>query len=61
MLRLSIKCPNHPRYNPERDGEAAIRGACRICTALFQLWKQARVITRDAWEASHTESEEDLV
>jgi len=44
MLRLKInlrvrrsvrvKCPRHPRYNPEREGAGAIRGGCRYCLAM---------------------------
>ena len=44
MLRLKInlrvrrsvrvKCPRHPRYNPERDGAGAIRRGCRYCVAI---------------------------
>ena len=43
MLRLKInlrvrrsvrvKCPRHPRYNPEREGAGAIRGGYRYCLA----------------------------
>ena len=48
MLRLKInlrvrrsvrvKCPRHPRYNPERDGAGAIRGGCRYCVAIYELY-----------------------
>jgi hypothetical protein len=41
MLKLAVKCPKHPRYNPAKDGEGAIRGSCRICLALFTLWRDA--------------------
>ena len=47
MLRLKInlrvrrsvrvKCPRHPRYNPEREGAGAIRGECRYCLAMYDL------------------------
>ena len=46
MLRLKInlrvrrsvrvKCPRHPRYNPEREGAGAIRGGCRYCLAMYE-------------------------
>jgi hypothetical protein len=32
------KCPRHPRYNPERDGAGAIRGGCRYCVAIYELY-----------------------
>lgn len=28
------KCSRHPRYNPEKDGRAGIRGACWCCFPL---------------------------
>src|SRR5215469_8546979 len=44
MLRLKInlrvrrsvrvKCPRHPRYNPER----AIHGGCHYCVAIYELY-----------------------
>ena len=47
MLRLKInlrvrrsvrvKCPRHPR-NPEREGAGAIRGGCRYCQAMYDLY-----------------------
>jgi hypothetical protein len=47
MLRLKIirvrrsvrvKCPRHPRYNPERDVAGAIRGGCLHCVAICELY-----------------------
>ena len=48
MLRLKInlrvrrsvrvKCPLHPRYSPEREGVGAIRGGCRYCLAIYELY-----------------------
>src|SRR5262249_55155089 len=48
MLRLKInlrvrrsvrvKCPRHSRYNPERDGAGAIRGGCRYCQSIYELY-----------------------
>ena len=26
--RVKAKCCRHPRYNPEKDGRAGIRGGC---------------------------------
>ena len=44
--RVKGKCERHPRYNPEKDGRAGIRGACSCCFSLCDLY-QARV-TLDA-------------
>ena len=40
--RVKGKCSRHPRYNPEKDGRAGIRGACSCCFSLYDL-HQARV------------------
>ena len=40
--RVKAKCSRHPRYNPEKDGRAGIRGACSSCYSLFDLY-QARL------------------
>jgi hypothetical protein len=40
--RVKGKCSRHPRYNPEKDGRAGIRGACSACFSLYDLY-QARV------------------
>lgn len=40
--RVKGKCNRHPRYNPEEDGRAGIRGACSCCFSLYDLY-QARV------------------
>ena len=40
--RVKGKCNRHPRYNPEKDGRAGIRGACSSCFSLYDLY-QARI------------------
>jgi hypothetical protein len=40
--RVKGKCNRHPRYNPEKDGRAGIRGACSCCFSLYDLYR-ARV------------------
>ena len=30
--RVKAKCCRHPRYNPEKDGRAGIRGGCSTCS-----------------------------
>ena len=56
MLRLKInlrvrrsvrvKCPRHPRYNPEREGAGAIRGGCRYCLAMYDLYAGKLAVER---------------
>ncbi len=46
MLKLSLQCHKHPRYNPVKQGEQAIKGGCELCFALFQLSLQMRRVTR---------------
>lgn len=40
--RVKAKCSRHPRYNPEKDGRAGIRGGCSTCFSLYDL-QQARI------------------
>lgn len=35
--RVVAKCSKHPRYNPERDGYAGIKGMCSTCCQLYKL------------------------
>lgn len=58
-LKLKIVCPTHKRYNPE-EGEAAIRGGCKMCRAMFTLYRQALKVMRQEWEQLHTESAEEI-
>ena len=56
MLRLKInlrirrsvrvKCPRHLRYNPEREGAGAIRGGCRYCLAMYDLYAGKLTVER---------------
>ena len=48
--RVKGKCSRHPRYNPEKDDRAGIRGACSCCFSLYDL-HQARI----ALDAAHRE------
>jgi hypothetical protein len=29
--RVTAKCVRHPRYNPEKEGRAGIKGGCSTC------------------------------
>lgn len=35
--RVKGKCERHPRYNPEKDGRAGIKGGCSTCYSLLDL------------------------
>jgi hypothetical protein len=48
--RVKAKCERHPRYNPERDGRAGIKGGCSTCYSLFSLLQ-----ARQALEAAQHE------
>ena len=39
VVRESViaKCERHPRYNPEKDGRAGIKGGCSTCFSLHDL------------------------
>jgi len=38
--------PRHPRYNPEREGAGAIRGGCRYCLAMYELYAGKLAVER---------------
>ena len=40
-LRWKGKCARHPAYDPV-DGEAAIKGACKRCYSLLDIYIQHR-------------------
>ena len=48
--RVKAKCERHPRYNPERDGRAGIKGGCSTCYSLFSLLQ-----ARQALDVAHRE------
>jgi hypothetical protein len=37
--RIKRNCPNHPRYNPEKAGQAGIRGGCAQCTEMWFVYE----------------------
>ena len=43
---VHVKCPRHPRYNPEREGAGAIRGGCRYCLAIYDLYAGELAVER---------------
>ena len=38
--------PAPSRYNPERDGAGAIRGGCRYCVAIYELYAGKLAVER---------------
>jgi hypothetical protein len=41
--RWKGKCPKHPRYDPVKGGEGAIKGTCPTCTLLFRVHEAHRM------------------
>ena len=39
--RWKGRCARHPQYDPH-DGEGGIRGACKRCYALLEIYEQHR-------------------
>lgn len=50
MLKIHLSCPNHKRYDPARDHEAGIKGACKFCSAMFKLYMEALGLIRKVTE-----------
>ena len=40
--RVTAKCVRHPRYNPEKEDRAGIKGGCSTCWNLYDL-QDARI------------------
>jgi hypothetical protein len=56
---MKVKCPKHPRYNPE-DGEGGIVAGCKMCSEMYMLYRHYLGVARKAWTAEHTETEEEI-
>jgi len=37
MLKLTLRCHKHPRFNPVKSGPNAIKGGCDQCFFLYRL------------------------
>jgi hypothetical protein len=51
MLRIGVirwkgHCAKHPRYHPETDGLGGIKGGCRRCEMLLDIFNQHRSLIR---------------
>jgi hypothetical protein len=47
VIALHWKCPKHPRYNPELNGQGGIRGGCLFCHIVFDEWRRWYQIMRE--------------
>jgi hypothetical protein len=36
-IAIGIKCKRHPRFDPERQGEADVKGGCMSCLRLLRI------------------------
>jgi hypothetical protein len=41
-IRFRAKCLRHPKFNPARDGLAAIKGGCPKCHLLLEIFETHR-------------------
>jgi hypothetical protein len=45
-VRWKGRCAKHPRYDPETDGLGGIRGGCRRCEMLLEIWQHHSQMVR---------------
>lgn len=45
-VRWKGRCSRHPRYDPETDGLGGIRGGCRRCEMLLEIWSSHATLVR---------------
>jgi hypothetical protein len=45
-VRWKGRCSKHPRYNPELDGLGGIRGGCRRCEMLLEIYTHHTSLVR---------------
>jgi hypothetical protein len=48
--RVKAKCSRHPRYNPEKEAIAGIRGGCCACWDIYHLPQSRVALDRAARE-----------
>jgi hypothetical protein len=46
VVRWKGRCSKHPRYNPEMDGLGGIRGGCRRCEMLLEIYTNHTSLVR---------------
>ena len=60
VVRWKGKCSKHPRYDPEVDGLGGIRGGCRRCELLLEIYAQHAGLIRSIREfGTRTENKSD--
>ena len=40
-IRADLKCHKHPRFDPAKEGLAAVKGGCTLCIRLCEIYVQA--------------------
>lgn len=45
-IRWKGRCHKHPGYNPEIDGLGGIRGGCRRCELLLEIYSNHSTLVR---------------
>jgi hypothetical protein len=45
-VRWKGRCARHPRYDPAVDGLGGIRGGCRRCEMLLEIWQHHSQMVR---------------
>ncbi|MBC7927108.1 MAG: hypothetical protein H7039_15775 [Bryobacteraceae bacterium] len=45
-VRWKGRCSRHSGYYPELDGRAGIKGGCRRCEMLFEIWDHHQNMVR---------------
>ena len=43
-VKVHGKCPKHPRYNPEKQGQGAIKAGCVTCAQLHLLFHSVHTL-----------------
>ncbi len=56
-VRWKGRCTKHSGYDPETDGAGAIRGGCRRCQLLFDIWDHHQKMVRLIREFGHREED----
>ena len=46
VVRWKGRCSKHPRYSPETDGMGGIRGGCRRCEILLEIYTHHSSLVR---------------
>jgi hypothetical protein len=52
-FRWKRRCSKHPRFNPAKGGRGAVKGGCRFCQALCDVYEQAVRLETLAGRADH--------